>query len=62
MGFTKYTTQADKAQVRMNESIRAKEVRVIGPDGENIGVIPTRDAIAKAQEMGFDLIDMKPRR
>jgi len=33
MGFTKYTSQAEKERVRMNEGIRAREVRVIGPEG-----------------------------
>lgn len=60
MGFTKYTTQSEKERVRMNESIRVAEVRVLGPDGENFGVMATRDAMAKAQELGFDLIEVSP--
>ena len=60
MGFTKYTTQADKERVRMNEGIRAKEVRVLWPDGENFGVLPLRDALAKAAELGLDLIEISP--
>ncbi len=44
----------------MNEGIRAKEVRVLGPEGENFGVLPTRDALAKAQELGLDLIEISP--
>lgn len=60
MGFTKYTSQAEKAQVRMNEGIRAKEVRVLGPEGENFGILPSRDALAKAQELGLDLIEISP--
>lgn len=44
----------------MNEGIRVPEVRVIGPQGENFGVLPTREAIAKAQELGFDLIEVSP--
>jgi translation initiation factor IF-3 len=60
MGFTKYTTQAEKAQVRMNDNIRAKEVRTLGPEGENFGVLPTREALAKAQELGLDLIEISP--
>lgn len=60
MGFTKYTSQAEKAQVRMNDGIRAKEVRVLGPEGENYGVLPVRDALAKAQEAGLDLIEVSP--
>lgn len=60
MGFTKYTSQAEKEQVRMNEAIRAKEVRVLGAAGENYGVLPIRDALAKAQEAGLDLIEVSP--
>ncbi len=60
MGFTKYTSQAEKERVRMNEGIRAKEVRVIGPEGENFGVLALRDALAKSQELGYDLIEISP--
>jgi translation initiation factor IF-3 len=60
MGFTKYTSQAEKERVRMNEAIRAREVRVIGPDGGNLGVMATAEALAKARELGFDLIEISP--
>ena len=60
MGFTKYTTQTEKERVRMNEGIRAAEVRVLGPEGENFGVLPIREALSKAQELGFDLIEVSP--
>jgi translation initiation factor IF-3 len=60
MGFTKYTSQAEKERVNMNEGIRAREVRVIGPAGENFGVMETRTAITKAREMGLDLIEVSP--
>jgi len=60
MGFTKYTSQAEKERIRMNEGIRAPQVRVIGPDGGNLGVMATRDAVAKAQELGLDLIEISP--
>lgn len=60
MGFTKYTSQAEKERARMNEGIRAAEVRVIGPEGENFGVLPTREALAKAQALGLDLIEVSP--
>ena len=58
MGFTKYTSQAEKERIRMNEGIRAPEVRVIGPEGENFGIMRTADALAKAREMGLDLIEI----
>src|SRR6266436_6103723 len=60
MGFTKYTTQNEKAVVRMNEGIRAPEIRVLGPAGENFGIMATRDALAKARELGYDLIEVSP--
>ena len=60
MGFTKYTSQKEQVRVRMNEGIRAREVRVIGPAGENFGVMQTKDAIAKSTELGLDLIEISP--
>jgi translation initiation factor IF-3 len=51
---------AKQPSVRINQSIRAAELRVIGPEGENIGVIPLAEALAKAQEYGVDLIEISP--
>jgi len=48
-------------EVRINESIRVPEVRVIGAEGENLGVLSTRDAFQKAQEAGLDLIEVSPK-
>lgn len=44
----------------MNEGIRVPEVRVIGADGGNLGVLPIKEALAKAQEAGLDLIEVSP--
>ena len=60
MGFTKYTTQAEKERVRMNDGIRAKEVRTLGPEGENFGILPIKEALDKARELGMDLIEVSP--
>lgn len=60
MGFTKYTTQQDKERVRMNEGIRAKEVRTLGPEGENFGILPIKEALDKAAQLGLDLIEISP--
>ncbi len=43
---------------RVNHQIRAKELRVIGPEGENFGVMGLSDALGKAQDMGYDLIEI----
>lgn len=45
---------------RINHQIRAAEVRVIGPEGENIGVITLSDALKRAEEYGLDLIEISP--
>ncbi|MDH3567256.1 MAG: translation initiation factor IF-3 [Desulfobacteraceae bacterium] len=44
----------------MNRNIRAKDVRVIDPDGNQIGVIPTYKAIAVANDFGLDLVEISP--
>ena len=43
-----------------NEDIQSPDVQVIGAEGENQGVMHTRDAIALAQEQGFDLVVISP--
>ncbi len=43
---------------RINKRIRAPKVRVIGPDGEQIGVIATRDALQRAQDVNLDLVEV----
>lgn len=47
-------------EFRVNEGIRTNEVRVIGANGENIGVIPTRQAIQMAHEAELDLVEVAP--
>jgi len=44
--------------LRVNQRIRVKEVRLIGPNGEQMGIVPTQDAIQKAQESGLDLVEV----
>ena len=45
---------------RTNERIRIPAVRVVDEDGEQLGVMDTRDAIQKAREMGLDLVEIAP--
>ncbi len=47
-------------EVRVNERIRVPQVRVIGDDGEQVGVLATRDALALAQSKGLDLVEVSP--
>ena len=44
--------------VRRNEQIRAREVRVIGADSEQLGILGRNDAIALAREHGLDLVEV----
>ncbi len=45
---------------RINERIRAPEIRLIGPEGENIGVVTPARAMALADEAGLDLVEISP--
>lgn len=47
-------------QTRVNDRIRVPEIRLIGPDGSQIGVVSTRDALAKAKQIGLDLVEISP--
>lgn len=46
--------------LRRNDRIRATEVRVIGPEGTNLGVMPPRKALELAKKVGLDLIEVSP--
>jgi translation initiation factor IF-3 len=47
-------------EAKVNHQIRAKELRVIGPKGENFGVISLSEALKHANEAGLDLIEISP--
>ncbi len=44
----------------INERIRATELRVVSEAGENLGVLPTSEALKLAKEQGLDLIEIAP--
>jgi translation initiation factor IF-3 len=46
--------------IRVNGKIRAREVRVIGPDGNQLGVVQLNDALALARQHGVDLVEISP--
>lgn len=48
----------NRDQTRVNDRIRAPKVRVVGPDGQQLGVMTARDALAKAQSVGLDLVEI----
>ncbi len=49
-----------KDEIRINETIRAHELRVIDEEAGNLGVLTRDDALAKAREFGLDLIEISP--
>ena len=44
----------------MNDRIREPQVRVIGSDGEQLGVMTAEDALARAEDAGLDLVEVAP--
>jgi translation initiation factor IF-3 len=44
--------------IRKNDKIRAREVRVIGSDGEMLGVMPPEEAVKIAKAEGLDLVEV----
>lgn len=48
------------AQTRVNERIRVREVRLIDDEGQQVGIIPTREALMIARERGLDLVEVGP--
>ena len=44
----------------MNEDIRVREVRLIDENGDNVGVVPIADALARATAAGLDLVEISP--
>lgn len=47
-------------RIRINHAIRAAELRVIGPEGENIGTLSLADALKEAEKRKLDLIEISP--
>lgn len=47
-------------QYRINGKIRAREVRVIGPDGHQLGILSLGEAITRARQLGVDLVEIAP--
>lgn len=48
----------NRDQTRVNDRIRAPKIRVVGSDGQQLGVMTVRDALVKAQSQGLDLVEI----
>ena len=47
-------------ELRINDRIRVPEVRLVGPNGETVGIVPTGEALKLAQEADLDLVEIAP--
>jgi translation initiation factor IF-3 len=45
---------------RVNEQIRAREVRLVGPEGEQVGIVPLERALQLAADVDLDLVEVAP--
>jgi translation initiation factor IF-3 len=50
----------ERDQTRINDRIRVPEVRLVGEDGKQIGVVKTSEALVYAQERDLDLVEVAP--
>lgn len=58
--YTFYWEEKTISELFINEQIRDKEVRVIGEDGEQLGIMSAKEALALAEEAGVDLVKIAP--
>lgn len=52
--------EREPAGPKINEAIRARDVRLIDENGQNVGVVSKIDALARAEQAGFDLVEVSP--
>jgi translation initiation factor IF-3 len=50
----------NEPKVRINQKIRAARLRVISPDGEQLGILDASEALQRAEEFGLDLVEVAP--
>jgi translation initiation factor IF-3 len=59
-GWEKFTGGHISVELRINERIRVPEVRLVGPNGEQVGIVALGDALRLAQESDLDLVEVAP--
>jgi translation initiation factor IF-3 len=62
VAHTTITTQGGLISVdlRVNDQIRAREVRLVGPEGEQVGIVPLERALQLAADVDLDLVEVAP--
>lgn len=58
--FHSFEMPSNENRTRVNDMIRIPEVRLVGADGQQIGVVPTHIAKQMAHEQGLDLVEVAP--
>ena len=59
-GETHYVQELVISEPRINDRIRVPEVRLVGPGGEQVGVVPLADALRLAEDAELDLVEVAP--
>jgi len=57
----RYDRRSREPRQRVNHRIRVPEIRVVDANGEMLGVMATHDALARAQRLGLDLVEINPK-
>ncbi len=60
MGGVSIKRSGRKNRTNVNRNIRAREVRVIDPDGNQLGILAIHQALAAANDFGLDLVEVSP--
>jgi translation initiation factor IF-3 len=58
--MTRPAPEREATGPRINDQIRAREVRLIDETGQNVGVVPKSDALQRATDAGLDLVEVSP--
>src|SRR4029079_17385766 len=59
-GRSRRTRGATISEPRINDRIRVAEVRLVGPNGEQVGIVRVEDALRLAQDADLDLVEVAP--
>lgn len=54
------TAEREPSGPKINDAIRAREVRLIDENGQNVGIVSKADAMARAEDAGLDLVEVSP--
>jgi translation initiation factor IF-3 len=59
-GFNRRSQRSQRPENRINEQIRVPQVRVVGPDGEQLGILTIAEALEKSRGFNLDLVEVAP--